>query len=1140
MLITKHEIITDEFSRQLPALRKQLKKSADVAGETAAAWRLCCEFLGLKFAAGAVSSAVKEQLVEALRTEARKSLAAPHSGLLEALLLTLHNTAMQNFYKSAPTTLADLLATICEYLRRLVDASTDDQWLSRQSEPIAKLLAGVLTFVKQTPQLESFRQRFASVAYVPLVELIVTLRARGHRYTGEFFGIVREMFFPAGSSTALREFIKRSEPAATTGTEFAIMFASPTHALALWLEAILIAFRADTDTQIALHRYLFGGLFASPSADASAAAAPDRLARVTFYLNVLKRHDAQMRVKMDADNVRRFLGQHIEELFTGHYIGQPADALAMLCAAVRLEPMMLQHSMVPMAAKCMVLPKDAATSAAFAEYLELVIEVFRKLSHAPKFVSSLLRDLVECLAVTKLSSKMKRKSVAAAGQPASAKKSKLAAGDERVNIRHDDADESTDGNRYFALLQQDFATQRSDAAAATGAVSSAVDWPDIAFAWPPAVGHAFVRFIGGLVSKPSLVVWKTMLFSLTDYVTLLKEGHSDANTLFLVDICAALFCQYFAGARLAEHTDQTWSQIDPNRTLTHSLLHEFGKAILSQEHNHRTMNAFLQCCLHAADFELLCFYYWPDTLAARQPLRHVHPYLREPASEKQWTLVEQRISNFGRDACKANINRVHLQRMYGAALLAASTSADERPSAAPVALDDLHQVQSLLGASAASTLVDTLGAGELCELCSVLTADGAQPVDLSRISTRVLRNRDFVFVLALSLFNRVCAQFGGGSKAPATVDCAQLVAAIDTERYEETLAALVASVEASAAAGGHLKKANAERIIGECRPLAQLPIDYLGTQRRHVLFALLLRLLVAARQTQHARLIDGVLAQLKRFVHFGDALDAFAVLPIDGWVRCVGSGVAVLPLYRSVFERSVRSPTAATRTAFDRLLVLLEEDADDGAGLLDVALLLVDCLQGHKQCKEHFVQYRRAILAAIERRLASTDRADRPADAQFVARTLSGFVVVLLAELAAATAESTKAPALRAAFALYVEHASMAGNFAASAQLLNVALKHKASLGVEADALDGHVQRYWADYVVALRETPELVADSDWFLKVVLNSKTLEQFVDLVGGGGEEVEADVAEWCAYRYRLLVSIGRCQLSKAKGAVSSAAH
>lgn len=675
------------------------------------------------------------------------------------------------------------------------------------------------------------------------------------------------------------------------------------------------------------------------------------------------------------------------------------------------------------------------------------------------------------------------------------------------------------------MLRLDFSIA-ADSAASTVCTASAAaaEWPEIAFAWPAAVGNRFVQFLGGLVSKTSLVVWKTVLFSLTDYVSLLKEGHSDANTLFLVDICAALFCQYFAGARLAEHTDQMWPDIDSNRTLTHSLLHEFGKAILSKEHNNRTMNAFLKCCLHAGDFELLCFYYWPDTLAVREPLRLVHPYLQEPP--QQWTLVEQRITNFGRDECKANINRIYLQRMYGTALF--NRAYDAVPL---ISLGDLHQVQTVLGGSAATVLVEKLSPAEMRDVCSIVVGND---VPLARISPRVLRNPKFVFVLYLHVYNQACTHFGGGAKAPGVVDCDELMAAIGTPTAGKAIAKLVQRVRDAANAGGRIKKANPEAIIAACKQLRQLPTDFLSVEQRNVLFVLKVALYVGASKTADEPLTAAVLSILKAFIHFGQTPDLFAVLPVDAWVTVFGAAPLVQPLWQTSFERVVRDLSATNATMFDALLALWQ--ADDAA-LLDIALVLIEQLAKEKRYKAAYALYGNQLLVSVRRHLSGAQRTDSVADAGFVSRTLTGFVTVLSSRIGNAKTTGDIDGELQRAVKVYLQHASIADNCGASIRLLNLAYSSKVALAITDAELIGHVERYWRDYLVALRESPGRVdAFSELFLKSILNQKTNEEFIDMLDADGGSAGAElVVQFCEFKHKLLARIAKCQLNKEKGAI-----
>lgn len=698
---------------------------------------------------------------------------------------------------------------------------------------------------------------YFSESYVPFVELIIVLKSKGLNFTGEFFSIINEMFFPADQATTLQDFLKASASSISTADEhsaFVTMFTSPSYALALWLQAVLKTFRLDNITQIALHEFLFAHVFVvSAIEDDDAAPAqhsvPTMLALVTHYLNLLKLHECRMSVTIHGKrSVTQFFAQQIEALFALHHAAHLSEMLALLCAVLRLDGNMLEKTILSMAAQCMLLPKpDALAERRFEQFLCATIDTFRRLNRAPNFVSHVLRHLGEQLAEKKLSSRLKRKSLATNGTPA--KKCKQnGEGDAAQNGDDESEDEEPTAIDYFALLQSEF-SHNAETAVVSSDVAVAADWPDIAFAWPPVVAGAFVQFVGSLVSRPSFVLWKTILFTLTDYVVLIKEGNTDSSSLFLIDIASAILCQYFAGARLAEHSDQQWEQIDANRKLTHALLHEFGKAILHKEHNNRTMNAFLKCCLQVADFELVCFYYWPDTLRADFD-RHtggasIHAYLQEPLPQ-QWTLVQQRVTNFGRDECRANLNRLQLQRVYAAALFGRPAATNAGGGSDAVLLSDVFQVERMLGGQAGGLLAERLSIAEMGEVCELLLADGEKSGGemLARLSGRVLRNGRFVFVLYVHVYNAVCGQFGtsSGSKAPQPFGCDGIVEALGAPKSAgKQLVRMVEQLQAMAAAGGHLKKANAAAIGGFLDVLQRLPIDFLTVEERNVLFVLQVR-----------------------------------------------------------------------------------------------------------------------------------------------------------------------------------------------------------------------------------------------------------------------------------------------------------
>lgn len=823
-------------------MRKQLKQSGQEAAATSAAWTIVCEFLALKYAAGAIGSAVKEQLVAVLRNEARKlQKPKPIGKVFEALLVTLRHPGMQNYYKSAPDAFAGLCGSALGYLRALIIAGEVN---GQQKEEVMGLLSIIRVFVKQTPQLDVFRKAFTADAFVAFAELVILLKQQlGWDVSGEFQAIVQELYFTVDATKSLKEFLGN----ANDESEFAPLFQVPIHALALWLEAILISFKSDTETQTLLHKFLFARFFSAEQTRFQTSG--QLLQAATHYLHLLKRHDAQMNAKLGDIKISGFIGKHVQELFSQYCDSQLAEVMGLMCAAVRLEPMMFDRQLIPICVRCMLIRKDGPKAAdGFGEFLCLVIDVFRRLSRADNFISQVLKFIVERLAETKLPNKMKRKSEAALEK----------------------AEEET--SELFAFLQKDHLDSTKTLSSYDPAVKS--EWNDISFAWPPAVGASFSRFIAGLVTKPSLIVWKTIIFSLTDAIALLKEGHTDPNTMFLVDFSSALLCQYLDGARLAEHAHNAWPLIDTNRQLTHSLLQEFGNAILGQEHSVRTMNAFLRCCHLAANFELVCFYYWPDTslppitpAAVSSSSFSIHPYL----SGQQWTLIEQRITNFGRTECRTNINRLYLQRMRASQLLIRNnmTPATFKSIAGPPVIEatlaDRRQIEAILSAVTANGFLAQLTAPEFTALCELALGSEA-PLLVDRVIGALGNNRTRIAILYVSIVKQLAQQFGTKKSIFHDVDFDGILADCETDARKSTeglVKVVERFVEQDAIAKVVVKKFNTTEIVRNVALLRRLPVEFVGVETRNLLWTQNVAMYVNAKATGDLELVQQVLSLVK-------------------------------------------------------------------------------------------------------------------------------------------------------------------------------------------------------------------------------------------------------------------------------------
>ncbi|KAH8234505.1 hypothetical protein KR038_001868, partial [Drosophila bunnanda] len=342
-------------------------------------------------------------------------------------------------------------------------------------------------------------------------------------------------------------------------------------------------------------------------------------------------------IKVKALSAFDFIAENLLQLARQHSKSNLKELLVLLCSALRLNPLLLDQSVYQITVWLLTAHKETAEEERlYSEYLVLLLDMFRRLSRAERFVLNLLKSLKEWLSVYQLPNPIHGE----------AKKRRIE-GSESVKAK------DADGHDY---LRQIFAGA-SSAVAAT-APSSNDAFKQLAQTWPShSAGVAFTRLVSHLMTKPSLVIWRTLLHS---FVELLQEEQQQTlpgNLDFARELHAALLCQYLSGTRLAEQLHLHQTEIEQQLQHTAQVLEQFGRRLLSQEHNRRLMNAFLECTERASGLELLLAYYWPDGHTARQRKLQLRRFL--PPAE--WTLIQQRVHNFGKSSCRQRLQRLELQ-----------------------------------------------------------------------------------------------------------------------------------------------------------------------------------------------------------------------------------------------------------------------------------------------------------------------------------------------------------------------------------------------------------------------------------------------------------------------------------------------
>lgn len=777
VLLTKQEIIVDEFCNSLPKLRDEIERFAYDTDYVRTSWGKINEFLSFRYAAGTVSVNVKDKLIKVLTNEAKVSIEKSQISILifEALLITLQNTSMQNYYKSNVKEFAKFTGTIIQYLIQLLRSTEISSEQTKQyKQNIEQIVATMKSFIKQTPFLDIFKQAFADDILNILCELSISSLKHDIDCRKDFIAIVQELYFDGSHTKQLKQyFIGAKNQQDPVINEYKEIFDKPIHVFLSVCEVILLSFRNDTDMQQAFIQYLFN------ETDGKLVIRNDEVKKhingLTILMLLLKKHDIPLNFEISSKNTNVkahvYLGRQIKNAVNSYYNIYLYEILSLLCATIKLNPLILEYSACQIAVKFMLTAKtDKATSLKYEEFMYLLIEMYRKWNRGEKFISQLINNLCETLSTMKLSKKLKRSFVGSADDIQSSSKKLKKSNGEDFSMNSNDFTEKF----YLDLFEQNILHECDGSPIKLDIPlegKSNESWDNIAFAFTPTINNAFIRFISGLVSKPSLVVWKTLLFALKDYIQQLSsvDGKCTENNIFLIEISSALLSQYFSGSRLTEQSDKSWDAIEANRKITYEILCDFGHAILSQEHNCRIMNAFLKLCYSASNFDLLCWYYRPDSMQfsnesentvgfdVKECAKNIHGYL----TEKEWKTIEQQIVNFGKIECKINMNKIYLQRFKALQLLDDDGKSNKNIEqyALSTIFNDPEQISNVLNdKTLCDWFIGNLNFKQKQSVCELMLQSNSEIETLNTMNE--MSNRDFIEILILTTYKSLVKILG--------------------------------------------------------------------------------------------------------------------------------------------------------------------------------------------------------------------------------------------------------------------------------------------------------------------------------------------------------------------------------------------
>ncbi|KAH8289602.1 hypothetical protein KR054_007965, partial [Drosophila jambulina] len=575
------------------------------------------ELFALRSQPGLVGQESKSELIRTLLTIVSQDLQG-NAAALELLPSLLDCELLQDALRADYELLCECYGCLFRCHQRCVEQKEQLTSSSSHAEFIVPIIKQLAEIARRSQKLPELRDCYNAKTVRPLVELLLTLKSVSLvEELAELEKQMKETFCP-----------KR-------------IASQPLHVSLLILEAAIFNNRYETQPLGVLVHAVFR------SCD-------EVLPLAAYLLMSLLKHDISLQFKM-----KRFRGEEIKEKETEIKLKNSVTAfdfiseqllslarkyrkthlkelLVLLCSALRLNPLLLEQSVYQITVWLLTAHKETLEEELlYSEYLVLLLDMFRRLSRAERFIMNLLKSLKEWLAVYQLQNLNQNE----------AKKRRL----------QDSGSMKTEDNEEQLYLRKIFA---GSAASSAAAPSSNDAFKQLAQTWPShSAGVAFTRLVSHLMTKPSLVIWRTLLHSFEELLKEEQQQTLPGNLDFARELHASLLCQYLSGTRLCEQLHLHQTEVEQQLEHTAQVLEQFGRRLLSQEHNRRLMNAFLECTERASGLELLLLHYWPDGYPPSQRKLQLRGFL--PAAE--WTLIQQRVHNFGKSSCRQRLQRLEVQ-----------------------------------------------------------------------------------------------------------------------------------------------------------------------------------------------------------------------------------------------------------------------------------------------------------------------------------------------------------------------------------------------------------------------------------------------------------------------------------------------
>lgn len=802
-------------------------------------------------------------IAEAIKAENNKFF------INQCFLIILGQAGFRKFYEKHVVDYCELLNFTLNYFLKYVDTGIAKQTFGNKVsilESATSIQESIITFFKYLKNNAVTQKQLVQITTKTnlqlLSELIITLKHLEIDASERYFEILHEFYFTAEDLERFSLFFKRKSK-----KDISIdIFKFPVYTQLFLIEGFFNSYKLKKIEIFEMIKYIIreSNTFEDKSGNLGEEEnIRNNLICVEYFFNLLDKYA----IKIDNFNDTELLNQvstYVTKLAETHHEKFPIEVMNIVIIILKYNSHILKSNIWKIFTEIMLLDKQNNPKL-MEKYNELIVQLISTTIKLNTFQSFPINFKREFKDNNKLPKSLKRK----AGDDI-VNDNDLELNEKKSNIFIENPEENWNRAKakdyLYMLCNYENVIKRSKGSNITVSYDRLItfdnisSWSAVNFAWPPntPADTYFQNSIQqSLTFKQQLIFWNIISKSLEEELTL--KSSINEESFFLINLYTLLSCQFLASNILIENSKLMFIAIMDKLAEYYQLLQKFGKLILNRKHNQYMINSFLNLSYYYYNFGLAFYNYCPDSINTEAEneykletsvdvntsIRNMDKFL----TQDEWTLIEQRVVNFGEIECKKNMQRLNLNRIRISAFL------NEPNFSLSQFLIDTKLVEAILLDETLNTwFIKSIDRSEMAFVSNVIV----QNDNIVKSTKHLFENMEFLEVLTLSILKHLCKNNLFNSKYTiSTAINFENILNLDVEILQYLKQNILSSVNDK-----KFTNCDKDELLRILNILTELPLGYLSVEVKDFILGPLLGLTVDIIQTDDDAIIQVILSIL--------------------------------------------------------------------------------------------------------------------------------------------------------------------------------------------------------------------------------------------------------------------------------------